>query len=149
MNERKVLVVLGVVALAGLIGGYLLFTNKPTKTQAPQEIEENVPIISVEELGLTLSFGSGKRTVMLGISNTEDLKSVEYELSYTSKDDIPRGAIGQIEVKNPGRAIRQEIVLGTCSDVCHYDEDVSNIKLVLKVTKSDGKIFQAEKSLEL
>ena len=72
---------------------------------------------------------------------------IDYELSYMSKGDIPRGAIGNIAIKQPGKLVKQEIPLGTCSDVCHYDQDVSNIKLILKVTKTDGTTSQVEKSL--
>ena len=60
-----------------------------------------------------------------------------------------RGAIGNIEVKSKDKLIKKEIVLGTCSDVCHYDLEVSDIKLILKVTKTDGKVYQSQKTLEL
>ena len=89
--------------------------------------------------------GSDGKRIIMEITETEDLTSIEYQLSYTSKGDIPRGVIGTAEVK--GSTIRKEIILGTCSDVCHYDQDVSDIKLILKITKTDGKIYQVEKSL--
>ncbi|PIZ98072.1 MAG: hypothetical protein COX78_03885, partial [Candidatus Levybacteria bacterium CG_4_10_14_0_2_um_filter_35_8] len=60
-----------------------------------------------------------------------------------------RGAIGHVDIKEPGQSVNQEIVLGTCSDVCHYDQDVKSVKLVVKVTKTDGKVFQAEEKLDL
>ncbi len=36
------------------------------------------------------------------------------------------------------------MIFGTCSDVCHYDKDVTDVKLIVKVTKMDGKVYQAE-----
>ena len=151
MKDKKVLGLIGGV-LIFLLGGYFLFfANKTsTKTPATQEFQQQeIPTISAEELGLSLTAGADKKRVIIEITKTSDLKFLDYELSYTSKGNIPRGAIGQIEIKNPGKPIKQEIPLGTCSDVCHYDEGVSDIKLILKVTKDNGKVFQAEKRLEL
>ena len=92
--------------------------------------------------------GSDGKRVILQITKTEGINSLDYQLSYNSKGDIPRGAIGQIDVKAKGKPVKKDITLGTCSDVCHYDENVSGIKLILKVTKTDGKIYQAEASLD-
>ena len=149
--DKKILGILTAVLLILLGGYFLFFANKTsTKTPATQEFQQQeIPTISAEELGLTLTSGFANKTVILTVTNTGGLKLLEYELSYTSKGNIPRGAIGQIEIKNPGKPIKQEITLGTCSDVCHYDEGVSDIKLILKVTKNNGKVFQAEKRLEL
>ena len=125
-------------------------SNKKAEQVAEQApAEEQVSVIKPEEIGLTLTAASGNRKIILEVENTEGLVGLDYELSYTSKGDIPRGVIGHIDIKEEGRSIRQEITLGTCSDVCHYDEDVSNIKLILKVAKTDGSVSQVEKSLEL
>ena len=64
----------------------------------------------------------------------------------TKKNSAPLRFIPEIK---SGKPFTQEIVLGTCSDVCHYDEEVSNIKLILKVTKIDGTIARVEETLEL
>ena len=85
------------------------------------------------------------KKVIMEITKVEDISSLEYQLSYASKGDIPRGAIGTLEPK--GKPVKQEIVLGTCSDVCHYDQEVSDIKLLVRVTKTDNKIYSVEHSL--
>jgi len=36
------------------------------------------------------------------------------------------------------------MIFGTCSDVCHYDSGVTDIDLIVKITKTDGKIYQVE-----
>jgi len=105
-----------------------------------------VPTITAESIGLTLKAGFGGKTVIVTLSNTEGISSIDYELSYLSKGDIPRGALGQLDLTK--KPVKKEITLGTCSDTCHYDEDVSNIKIVLKITKDDGKVYQSEKTLE-
>lgn len=148
MKNQKV-IIFGIVAiLLVLVGGYFLFFSKKPQVEEPvTSSEEQIASLDPQEIGLSLATTSDGRKVILEISETEGIESLDYELSYTAKGDIPRGVIGHIEVKNPGKNIMQEIVLGTCSDVCHYDEDVSDIKVVLKVAKTDGKIYQVEKSL--
>lgn len=151
MKNQKLItfLVIGLVVLVG--GGFLVMSGnkkaEPVVEQAP--IEEQISIIKPEDIGLILTASSDSRKVILEVKNTEGLAGIDYELSYTSKGDIPRGVIGHIDIKQEGKAVKQEITLGTCSDVCHYDEDVSDIKLILKVAKTDGTISSVEKSLEL
>lgn len=151
MNNKKLITFLAIGLVLLVSGGFLVLSGnqkaEPVLEQAPPE--EQISVIKPEEIGLTLTMASGNRKVILEISKTEGLSGIDYELSYTAKGDIQRGIIGHIDIKTPGKVITQEITLGTCSDVCHYDEDVSNIKLILKVSKTDGTTSQVSKSLEL
>jgi hypothetical protein len=140
------------IGLAVLIGAGALFLSS-SKKAVPAPIaqvspEEIVSTMEPEEIGLTLTTSSDNKKVILGVANTKGISALDYELSYTSKGDIPRGVIGHIDIEQAGKKILQEITLGTCSDVCHYDEDVSDIKLILKVSKTDGTTSQVKKSLE-
>ena len=130
-------------------GGFLVLSGnkkpEPVVEQAP--LEEQVFVIKPEDIGLTLTMSADGKKVIIEVVNTKDIVELEYQLSYTSKGDISRGAIGNIDIKQPGKSARLEIPLGTCSDVCHYDQDVSDIKLILKVTKTDGSTSQVEESL--
>ena len=150
MNNKKLIIAL-VVGLIALVGGFFVLSNnkktEPVVPQTPQE--EQVSMIKPEDIGLTLISSADNRKVILEVKNTEGLSGLDYELSYTSKGDMPRGVIGHIDIKVEGKPVKQEIILGTCSDVCHYDEDVSDIKLILKVAKTDNTTSQVEKSLEL
>lgn len=150
--KNKNLVIFLVIGLIVLVGGGFLIMSK-SKKAAPVQVEqipqeEKVTTIKPEDIGLTLSASADNRKVILEVKNTEGLLGLDYELSYTSKGDIPRGVIGHIDVKVAGKPVTQEIVLGTCSDVCHYDQDVSDIKLILKVAKTDGSTSSVEKTLE-
>ncbi len=150
--KNKNLVIFLVVGLIVLIGGFLVLSSSkksaPTQVeQAPQE--EKISTIKPEDIGLSLTATSDNHKVIVEVANTKDITGLDYELSYTSKGNIPRGVIGHIGIPQAGKSVRQEITLGTCSDVCHYDQDVSNIKLILKVAKTDGATSQVEKSLEL
>lgn len=150
--RNKNLVIFLVVGLVVLIGAGILVLSsnkKPASVAEQTSLEEKVAIIRPEDIGLSLTASSDNHKVTLEVTNTKDITGLDYELSYTSKGDIPRGVIGHIDIKQTGKAVTQEITLGTCSDVCHYDQDVSNIKLILKVVKTDGTTSQVEKSLEL
>lgn len=147
-NNRNVFI--GVIILIAIlvIGGVVLLLNKNSTKPLPVTVQETIPTLVPEDIGLTLEMGADGQRVVMTIEKTENIESVEYQLSYNSEGDIPRGAIGQVTVKNPGQPLVQEIVLGTCSDTCHYDKEVSNVKLIVKVTKTDGKVYQVEQTLE-
>lgn len=155
MKNQKIIIVGGLVLLILVGAGYFISSanksSKPPQTPQLQEEkkeEETISTLSPEDIGLTLTAGVDKKRVIIEITNTATISSLDYELSYTSKGDIPRGVIGNIEVTSKDKLIKKDLVLGTCSDVCHYDEDVSNIKLIVKVTKTDNKVYQVEKILE-
>lgn len=150
LKNRNVLIV-GTVALVLiiLVVGFLVF-NKFSQTQNTQGVNSiptqiPIPTITADSIGLTLKAGVSGKTVIASITNTNGISAIDYELSYTSQGNIPRGAIGQFDLTK--KPVSKEITLGTCSDVCHYDQGVSNIKIVLKVTKTDGKVYQAQASL--
>jgi hypothetical protein len=151
MKKDKKILIATVVALIVVIAIVLIFVFKggsSQKTQVPQEEAiQVIPTITPEEIGLDLTAGKGGHTVILEVAKITGLKTVEYTLSYLDKDDIERGAYGQLDLKK-APAIK-EVTLGTCSDVCHYDEGVSSVKIVLKVTKDNDKVYQLEKTLEL
>lgn len=149
LKDKRILVAVGLLILLIVAAGLFLFSHK-----SPSDITQNanalptqipIPTITADSIGLTLKAGNGGKTVVVTVSNTEGISAIDYELSYTSKGDIPRGAIGSLDLTR--KPVTKEITLGTCSDVCHYDTDVSDIKLVLKVTKSDGKVYQAQATL--
>lgn len=149
-SKYLAILVIGLVVLIG--GGAFIVSSGKKVTPAPTAqapAEEVISTMKPEEIGLSLTTSNDNKKVIFEIANTKDISGVDYELSYTSKGDIPRGAIGNVNIKQLGKLVKQEIPLGTCSDVCHYDQDVSNIKLILKVTKADGTTSQVEKSLEL
>lgn len=148
--SRKTLIVAGAAILVILVGVYFIFFAGKSSNQnaTPSIVEQTIPTISAAEIGLTLKPGSDSKRVVMTLSKTDDISSLDYELTYTSKGNIPRGVLGHLDVKK-GQMATTEIYLGTCSNVCHPDSDVTNIKIVVKVNKSDGKVFQAEASTSL
>lgn len=147
--DKKIITALGVGALLILAGSYFLFfANKSSNQPNPTVVEQNIPTISAESIGLSLKPGSDGKRVIMTVTKTDDIDSLDYELSYTSKGDIPRGVLGHVDVKK-GQTATADIYLGTCSSVCHPDSEVKNIKIVVKVNKSGGRVFQAEAKTEL
>lgn len=148
MKDKKVIAGVTIILLVVLaLGSYFLFfSNKSSNNSQKSEEQEQILMLSADEIGLSIELAEDGKEVIMKVANVEGITSIEYELSYTSEGDIPRGAIGSVEVT--GESIEKKITLGTCSDTCHYDEGVKDVKIILKVTKSDGKIYQVEKSLE-
>jgi len=149
LKNKIVLIVLGIIVLVLVLGGIFLFVFQKSSAQSQNQDAINViptqipiPSITADSLGLTLTVGVPGQTVIASITNTQGVQSIEYEFSYIAKGNITRGTFGKIDVtKTPAKS---EITLGTCSDVCHYDQDVTNIKIVLKITKTDGKVYQSQ-----
>ncbi len=145
-NNKNILIGVAALVIVLIVGGVYLVTRKSAIAPVTQTQEQTIATLKPEDIGLMLFMSADGKKVILEIDKTDDIASIDYELSYTSTGEIPRGAIGHVDVV-AGKKITKEITLGTCSDVCHYDEGVSNIKIVVKVTKIDGNVFQVEESL--
>jgi hypothetical protein len=143
MKDKKVLISVVLVVLLLVGGGAYAFLGNKTQTskqpaQASSEDEQPVLTLKPEDIGLTMQLRNDK-------------KAVEYQLSYTKEVDgeqLPEGLIGDAKF-NPGdKQIAIEYrELGTCSkNVCRYDKVVSPVKVTLKVTKDDSKVYEVESS---
>ena len=149
LKNKPLLIISGVILIVVVFGGLIFFRGSQGQNGANSDVfptEIPIPTIAPEELGVSLTEGKPGKTVILTVRNTQGISAIDYELSYTAKDDIPRGAIGSLDLKK--KPATKEITLGTCSDVCHYDEDVKDVKILLKVTKEDGNIYSSTAFLE-
>jgi hypothetical protein len=156
LKDKRVLIAAGVavLALALIVGGVFMLlkgSNNATSDQQAASPTE-VPVLALQpaDIGLVLTAASNMQRATMKITKTDDITSVDYQLSYNAEvagQSIPRGTIGHADVKTPGKVISQDMVFGTCSDVCHYDTGITEIKLIVKVTKTDGKVYQVEQSL--
>lgn len=141
-----------VVASLLLIGGGAFFfvSGRTQKTaQAPSDQQEVVPTLAPDAIGLTLEAIRNNQAIHMSITKLDGISSIDYEVDYTAKGNIPRGVIGHLDITPNDSTKSQDVVLGTCSNVCHYDQDVHEVKFILKVAKTDGKIYQVEKSISL
>lgn len=155
MNKKVIIIVAVVVLLLLGGGGYMVLsknaTAKPTPTPVAQE-EEVVQDISPKDIGFKITLRNDNKAVKFEIDNASDIATVDYQISYTKEvngEQIPEGLIGDAKPEN-GKIETKYRELGTCSSgVCRYDKVVSPIKVTLKVTKSDGKVYKAEDSIEI
>lgn len=149
LKNKPLLIVAGVILVVVVFGGLVFFRNTSSQTTGDPNIlptEIPIPTILPQDLGLSLVEGEPGKTVILAVENIDGISAIEYELSWIAKGDLPRGAVGSLDLKKTPAT--KEIKLGTCSDVCHYDEDVVNISAVLKVTKDDGSVYSSTVSIE-
>lgn len=110
-------------------------TPTPPETQLPPE----------ERPVITMTPDEKVQNIKLEITNLpEDVKTVDYELVYTS-EGLQRGVLGTYTVSK-GEAI---LLLGSCSSgVCKYDKDVTGGQLTIKY-KSGGERILLREKLEL
>lgn len=106
---------------------------------------ELIPTVDASVL-VSLTAQNRKREVVLKIKGIlNGTQQVEYELSYQTTNDIPKGVIGTIDIENE-KEIERKITLGTCSaGKCVYDEGVERIKVYLKFSGDYGsQLFDKE-----
>lgn len=152
---------LGFVVILGILtGGYFAFVaSKSTSnsgTPKPTAADEVVNTLKPEDVGLEVKARSDGKAVTFTITKPDGITAVDYEVTYLAKD-VPRGVIGHIDVTSSMSEISPNIpdtngyiVLGTSSSGHYkYDEGVTSVKFVLKLTKSDNKVYQVEKTLDL
>lgn len=149
MNKIKiVIIVLALLVLVGASAFVVLSKNiKSANTDIEPVASEEEVILKVdpEDLGLTLSSRADKKAVIMKMTKLSGISSIEYELTYESEGEIPRGVIGNIELKNGETSTTKEMLLGTCSkNVCKYYEGVKKVQLLLKLTYPDGSLAEAE-----
>lgn len=156
MEQKKILIIGGIVLVVLAVGGYFVFSKKtssvPVEQKAVVEEEQTViPTISPKDLGLSFDARKDGKAVKFSIQNPKGIQAIDYEISYLAKGDIPRGAIGHVDIKPSEKTVSTNYIdLGTCSSgKCKYDEGVTEVKLLLKIVKEDGKNYSTETSLDL
>jgi len=138
-----------------LFSAYLLFNKRSVNTGQIQPSEEQVSnpveLSAVEIKGspyITLKPRADGHEIKMEAQNFGDFQTLEYQLSYLAKD-IPRGVIGQIDLKDKNNQISRDLLLGSCSkNVCKYDDGVSEGTLMVKL-KKDNQVQTQEVAFDL
>lgn len=153
MKDKRVLI--GIVALIILLlagGAYFVMSRNAASTDEDQfgSVEEELPSLSSEEVGLEMEALRGNQQVVFSLTKTDGITAVEYELTYFAEDGQQRAVIGSIDKADIGDSVQSKpLDLGSCSSgVCKYDKGVKEVDLLLKVTK-DGKDYQVKDQLSL
>ncbi|HSX40243.1 MAG TPA: hypothetical protein VLF68_01380 [Candidatus Saccharimonadales bacterium] len=159
MKNNRVLIGIAVLVVVIIVGGiFVLSSRNSSSKQATQNSEDVViPTLTPDEIGLTMTARDDKKAVKFVISKVDGITGVDYELTYNTGANVPRGVIGHIDV-TPGMSTitpnnpdtNGYIILGTSSSGKYkYDEGVTSVKLTLKITKNNNKVYQVEKTLDL
>lgn len=156
MLKNKLYLIIAAVVLVILVAGGAFFVLSQKKTDAPitEDQTQQVLTLAPEAVGLDVTFRDDNKAMKFTLNNASDITAAEYQISYTKQlngDQVPEGLIGDVDItpgsKTAGTGYRE---FGTCSSgVCRYDTVVSSIKLTLKISKTDGKIYQVEKTIDL
>ena len=165
-NKNILIAAVAVVVLLLGVGGYLVFGHKTadTATTQSQFDSEDAIKIPASDIGLTMELTPDHKKVRFNATKLNGVKSFEWTFNYDA--DIPADqrsegdgsskvsqAFGSLEPVNvSGKSSYQSEFreLGTCSSGrCRYDTGVEKVNLVLKMTKTDGKIYQVEESINL
>lgn len=157
---------IGVVALVLVlvVGGYYVLSSTK-KAASPTETAEDQVILDMkpEDMGLSLALSPDNKKVKFKADKLAGVSHLEWEFSYDA--NIPADAAdggsaeggkvtqsfgGETDVTgNTYESVFREI--GTCSTggKCRYDTGVEKVDILIKVTKSDGKIYQVKDSISL
>lgn len=158
--QNKNYIIIGVIALLLVgVGGFFFLSNRSGDPVAPvdESLDEEVITLTPEEIGLVLEASANNKQVKFIIGKPEGITELEYELSYEADaaggedERISRGVAGEDELDGTEETYESKFLdLGSCSSgTCRYDTGVTSVNLLLKLTKSDGKVYQVEDSLEL
>lgn len=151
MKKYLPIIVIGFVVLILIIGVTKLLgkpknpaTETPNETSAPfsksiEELPEN------QRPKVDIKTRADGKALNVTFSNIKNFSSLQYELSYLTKDEIPQGVIGTPITLQGEDSISKELLLGTCSGTvtlkCRYDENVHQISLTAKYTDKNGELF--------
>lgn len=167
MKDKKLFIIVGVVVVVLLsVGGFFIFNKKSTSSTPSDQtasLDEDIVKLSPSDIGLKMITSPNKKQVKFIISKPEGITNIEYELSYeadsvggSSEDGdaggrINRGVAGEDTIDPDESSYESKFLdLGSCSSgTCRYDVGIETVNLLLKLTKTDNKVYQVEDSLTL
>lgn len=158
--RRKNVIIAIIVAIVLLaIGGtvFVLNNHSQKSTQQPSQMlgdMPEVPTLTPDQIGLTITLRPDNKAMKFAIANAKGITDIEYTIAYTANQkgqEVQQGLIGQIAPDAGQTSVETAYrEFGTCSSgVCRYDTVVSPITLTLKITKSDGTVYQVTKTITL
>lgn len=150
-KNKKIVIVF--IVLTILIIGIVWAKIKSTKQEVPKQEVKKEEILPKSEILPTVDSSvlvdltsKDKKEAILTIKSIPNgTLTIEYELSYLAKGNLPKGVIGTINIEGEN-SIERKITLGTCSSgSCVYDEGVTSIKVNLKFEGDYGsRLFEKE-----
>lgn len=162
MTKKNIIII--IAAILVLVGGgsgiflYAHSSSSQTVVPTPTPAEQQVLALQPEDIGLALTSttytkGSSSGPAMhMEITKLNGVQSVDCEIHYTHSVDtggrIEEGILCNLDAKNTSK-ISQDFPFATCSDVCHFQKDIQDISAIIKVTKTDGKVYEVKQTMSL
>ncbi len=156
MNKKTILPIAAIALVVIVLAGYLL-----TRPAAPPLVKKTIQITQAPENEIIPTVGPEVQVSLKPITPKQEIKltiegvpekttSIEYELTYSTKEQESEGVFSTARPKEPattfGTLFERQITLGTCSrNVCRYHAITSDMKVTVKFEGDYGsKLFQKE-----
>lgn len=166
MNKKILVPVIAFVILLLAGGGYFFLSQKASESTVDEQQQgipdEVFPTMAPSEIGLKMIPRSDNKAVKLVLSSASNVQVIEFDLVYDADQSnsfgedeggsgkVSRNVTDEVQVNGKSPFETKYYDLGSCSSgKCRYDIGVTKVKLEMKVTKKDGKVFQVSDSLEL
>jgi len=171
LQNQKLLIVAIVVLVLLIIGGgvgFLAMKNNasPTVDQTADsgDQEQTIGTMQPSDIGLQMVLRDDDKAIKFIANKLDGIKTLEWNFTYQA--DIP---VEDQSADNAGNKVTQEFgsdnpvnvqgkssydsvfrELGTCSSGhCRYDTGITSVDLIMKVTKTDGSVYQIKDSINL
>lgn len=160
LKKNGIIIAIVVILILFLGGGVFLLSRKSAPAVRPniQSPSDQVVTLKPEDIGLTLSKtiytkgNSSGPALRMEITKLDGVKSIDCEIHYSHATDTgdrtTEGLLCTIEVKPGTSTVKQDFPFATCSDVCHFQKDVSDVEAIIKIMKSDGKTYQVDQKFD-
>lgn len=161
-KKKSTQVIAGVVLLLVIVlGGYYVVAGSKAKPVEDQTTDTSIQTLSPQEIGLSLQPSPDKKRIKFKIAKATDISTIEYELIYEAdstkqeisdggEERVQRGITGQANIDGKSSYESDFLVLGSESaNTVRYDTGVKSVKITLKISKKDGKVYQVEDKLDL
>ena len=93
--------------------------------------------VSYSGLLISPKIRSDRQALIVTFSNLQKVNNVTYTLTYQTNGE-DQGVSGTLD-SSSGSSATRELLFGTCSDVCRYHPNISNMKLEIVSQLPSGK----------
>ncbi len=158
LKNKKLLAAVAVFLVLAVLGGVFFISRNKSITSNDIDIEDGIagselPTLDPSDIGMVVTIRPDGKALMFEIKKASDIQGIEYTIEYEKEIDgerVPEGIFGLMNIAEDGITKTDYREFGTCSSGrCRYDNVVSDITIILKVTKKDGKEYQVEKIVKL
>lgn len=158
IRNKKLLAAVAVFLVLVLLGGIFFITRNQNISSKDADIRDGIsdsslPSLDPSDIGMVVTLRPDGKALMFEIKKASDIQGIEYTIEYEKEiegERVPEGIFGLMNIAEDGITKTDYREFGTCSSGrCRYDDVVSDITIILKVTKKDGKEYQVEKVVKL